>query len=175
MHHLLRGPKGILPDFRFEYLGFVFQQLNLLPFLNVLENVQVPLSISKLNSRQQKARAIAALERVGLSGKEKRLPGELSGGEQERVAIARAIVNDPPILLADEPTGNLDSTTSQRVMNLFRELNQDGQTILMVTHNPDNLDYSTAGYYMLDGRLSGLDSKSGAAVSIQSRLVNGLP
>ena len=84
-------------------------------------------------------------------------------------AIARAIVNDPPILLADEPTGNLDSSTSQRIMILFRDLNQDGQTILMVTHNPDNLDYSTVGYYMLDGRLSGLDSALRTPIPIQFR------
>src|SRR5512139_575073 len=95
------------------------------------------------------------LERIGLRGKERRLPDQLSGGEQERVAIARALVNSPPILMADEPTGNLDSRTGKEIMDLFNTLNEEGQTIVMVTHNPENMAFSTRTIFLKDGRLGG--------------------
>jgi putative ABC transport system ATP-binding protein len=95
------------------------------------------------------------LERIGLKGKGKRLPDQLSGGEQERVAIARALVNSPPILMADEPTGNLDSKTGKEIMDLFKSLNQEGQTIVMVTHNPENTSFSTRTISLKDGRVEG--------------------
>ena len=126
-----------LADFRAEKLGFVFQSFHLVPYLTALENVMLPLAITKMKNRDKIAAAREALERVGLGGKADRLPNQLSGGEQERVAIARAIVKKPPIILADEPTGNLDTKTSEEVMDLFRRLNAAGHTVVMVTHNPE--------------------------------------
>ncbi len=123
--------------FRKEFLGFIFQSFHLIPYLTVLENVMLPLSISKRKASQQQEMAQEALRQVGLSNKANRLPNEISGGEQERVAIARAIVNNPMVLLADEPTGNLDTRTGQEIIDLFQKLNQTGITILMVTHNPE--------------------------------------
>lgn len=144
-----------LADFRREYLGFIFQSFQLIPYLNVVENVMLPLSITNRPSQEQKNVAEEILRRIGLKGKERRLPDQLSGGEQERVAIARALVNSPPILLADEPTGNLDSKTGKEIMNLFKELNQEGQTIVMVTHNPENVAFSTRILSLKDGRVEG--------------------
>jgi putative ABC transport system ATP-binding protein len=122
-------------DFRHEYLGFVFQQQHLLPYLSLLENVELPLVVSELKGQEKRARALAALARVGLIGKENRLPSEISGGEQSRVAIARAVVNEPPLILADEPTGNLDSATGSAVMEMLADLNCSGHTVLVVTHD----------------------------------------
>lgn len=109
-------------DFRREYLGFVFQSFQLLPYLTILENVMLPLTITGRSNKEQAAMAIAILEKVGLHSKASRLPDELSGGEQQRVAIARALVNQPPIILADEPTGNLDTATSKEIMGLLQDL-----------------------------------------------------
>ena len=142
-----------LADFRREYLGFIFQSFQLIPYLTVIENVMLPLSITQRSNREQMKMAEEILERIGLEAKGKRLPDQLSGGEQERVAIARALVNSPPILMADEPTGNLDSKTGKEIMELFETLNKDGQTILMVTHNPENTSCSTRTIHLKDGRL----------------------
>lgn len=141
-------------DFRREYLGFVFQSFQLLPYLTILENVMLPLSITERSSRDQGSMAITILERVGLRSKAFRLPDELSGGEQQRVAIARALVNQPPIILADEPTGNLDSATSEEIMRLLQDLNGEGHTVIMVTHNPENLRYANRCIHLRDGRLN---------------------
>ncbi|BBA69863.1 ABC transporter ATP-binding protein [Geobacter sulfurreducens] len=140
-----------LADFRAEKLGFVFQSFHLVPYLTALENVMLPLAITKMKNRDKIAAAREALERVGLGGKADRLPNQLSGGEQERVAIARAIVKKPPIILADEPTGNLDTKTSEEVMDLFRRLNAAGHTVVMVTHNPDNCAYANRTIRLRDG------------------------
>jgi putative ABC transport system ATP-binding protein len=113
----------------------------------------VPLSITKRSNREQVKMADEILEKIGLQGKERRLPDQLSGGEQERVAIARALVNSPPILMADEPTGNLDSRTGKEIMDLFNTLNEEGQTIVMVTHNPENMAFSTRTVFLKDGRV----------------------
>jgi putative ABC transport system ATP-binding protein len=123
--------------FRMEFLGFIFQSFHLIPYLNVMENVMLPLAIARIKSQEKTDMAREALKHVGLLGKENRLPSEISGGEQERVAIARAVVNNPTILLADEPTGNLDTKTSREIMDLFHTLNGEGITIVMVTHNAD--------------------------------------
>jgi putative ABC transport system ATP-binding protein len=147
--YALAGEK--LADFRSAKLGFVFQSFNLIPYLTALENVMLPLAISPLKTAAKNAAARDALSRVGLAAKGDRLPNALSGGEQERVAIARAIVNRPEILFADEPTGNLDSKTSLEMMNLFRTLNDAGQTVVMVTHNPENCDYSDRTIHLKDG------------------------
>jgi len=144
-------PGERLADFRAQNLGFVFQSFHLIPYLTALENVMLPLAIAKMNTRDKKAKALAALKQVGLATKADRLPNQLSGGEQERVAIARAVVNKPQILLADEPTGNLDSKTSEEVMHLFRELNSNGQTVVMVTHNPENCGYADRTIHLRDG------------------------
>ncbi len=146
-------PGERLADFRAANLGFVFQSFHLIPYLTALENVMLPLAIAKMGSREKKARAREALGRVGLAAKTDRLPNQLSGGEQERVAIARAIVNEPRILLADEPTGNLDSRTSDEVMGLFRQLNEGGQTVVMVTHNAENCAYADRTIYLKDGKI----------------------
>jgi putative ABC transport system ATP-binding protein len=149
--YALPGEK--LADFRSQKLGFVFQSFNLIPYLTALENVMLPLAISPMKSREKSDAAGEALSRVGLGGKADRLPNQLSGGEQERVAIARAIVNRPQLLFADEPTGNLDSKTSTEMMQLFRGLNESGQTVVMVTHNPENCDYADRTVHLRDGQV----------------------
>jgi len=140
-------------DFRREFLGFVFQSFHLIPYLTLLENVMLPLTTIRMPKTEKRRKALAALERVGLKGKGDRLPGEASGGEKERCAIARAIVNDPPVLLADEPTGNLDTRTTDAVMNLFADLNAEGMTIVMVTHNPRCAAHVHRILTVADGRL----------------------
>jgi putative ABC transport system ATP-binding protein len=144
-------PGEKLADFRAQSLGFVFQSFHLISYLTAIENVMLPLAIVKMSTGAKKSAARKSLERVGLGSKLDRLPNQLSGGEQERVAIARAIVNNPHILLADEPTGNLDSKTSEEVMALFRELNDAGQTVVMVTHNTGNGAYSDRTITLKDG------------------------
>lgn len=148
-------PGEQLADFRAHNLGFVFQSFHLIPYLTAIENVMLPLAIVKASNPAKKSAAREALERVDLGKKLDRLPNQLSGGEQERVAIARAIVNQPRILLADEPTGNLDSKTSEEVMALFRELNAAGQTVVMVTHNPENGAYADRTISLRDGVVVG--------------------
>jgi putative ABC transport system ATP-binding protein len=122
-------------EFRREFLGFIFQSFHLIPYLTVVENVMIPLTTANMKTKDKRAMAREALDHVDLARKAERLPGEISGGEQERVAIARAIVNEPTILLADEPTGNLDTKTSHVIMDLFQALNTAGMTIVMVTHS----------------------------------------
>jgi len=140
-------------DFRREYVGFVFQSFQLVPYLTVLDNVQLPLAVTDLPNAEKRSMAMALITQVGLEGKEKRLPDELSGGEQQRVAIARSLVNSPPLILADEPTGNLDSTTSKDILDLLRTFNEQGHTCVMVTHNPDNLAYGSRTMSVRDGQL----------------------
>lgn len=140
-------------DFRREYLGFVFQQHHLMPYLNVVENVMLPLVTSKASSKEKRIRALAVLQRVGLANKSERLPNQLSGGEQGRLAIARALVNEPPLILADEPTGTLDTRTGVEIMEVFQQLNAQGQTIFMVTHNPENAALAHRIVNIRDGRM----------------------
>jgi len=142
-------------EFRREFLGFIFQSFHLIPYLSVLENVMLPLATRRERAGRKREMASLALEQVGLTGKGKRLPGEISGGEQERVAIARAVVNEPTILLADEPTGNLDSKTSRGVMDLFGHLNRKGMTIVMVTHSLDCAGKAQRLLKLSDGALTG--------------------
>lgn len=132
---IYRLPSEKRADFRREFLGFVFQSFHLVPYLTVIENVMLPLAIVKASGKKKRLMAESALAAVGLQGKSHRLPNQISGGEKERVSIARAIVNEPPILLADEPTGNLDTKTSREIMGLLRKLNDGGMTIVMVTHS----------------------------------------
>ena len=138
-------------DLRSEYIGVIFQSFQLIPYLTVLENIKLPLAITGKKAKEQDKMARDVLARVGLANKADRLPDQLSGGEQERVAIARAIVNKPPILLADEPTGSLDSKTADEIMQLLKELNREGQTIIMVTHNPEACKHSSRTIHVKDG------------------------
>ncbi len=141
-------------DFRSEYIGIIFQSFQLIPYLTVLENVKLPMAITGIKEKQQNKMAKTVLEKVGLAQKMDRLPDQLSGGEQERVAIARAIVNRPPILLADEPTGSLDSDTAWEIVSLLKQLNEeDGLTIIMVTHNPETCKYAGRTVVVRDGLL----------------------
>jgi putative ABC transport system ATP-binding protein len=142
-----------LADFRREYLGFVFQSFHLVPYLAVIENVMLPLAVGRQSSREKRRLAEEALAQVGLAGKAERLPGEISGGEKERVAVARAIVNEPPVLLADEPTGNLDSENSHEIMRMFQRLNASGMTVIMVTHSAECAGYAGRVLQLSDGRL----------------------
>jgi putative ABC transport system ATP-binding protein len=143
-----------LADFRREYLGFVFQSFHLVPYLAVIENVMLPLAVSPKSGTEKRRLAAEALAQVGLAGKAKRLPGEISGGEKERVAVARAIVNEPPVLLADEPTGNLDSGNSREIMRMFQRLNDSGMTVIMVTHSAECAGYAERILQLSDGRLT---------------------
>jgi len=142
-------------DFRREFLGFVFQSFHLVPYLTLAENVMLPLAVVTASGKTKRAMAEVALGRVGLAGKANRLPSQISGGEQERVAVARAIVNEPPVLLADEPTGNLDTRTSQGLMDLLQALNREGMTIVMVTHNPECAQCARRVLRISDGLLVG--------------------
>jgi len=139
---------------RRHFLGFVFQGFNLLPRTSALENVELPLTYRGMAPAARRKRALGALERVGLRGRESHTPGELSGGQQQRVAIARAIVSDPAVVLADEPTGNLDSKTSIEIMDLLETLNRDqGMTVIMVTHEPEMAAYADRTIRFVDGRI----------------------
>ncbi|HSM73408.1 MAG TPA: ABC transporter ATP-binding protein [Desulfobacterales bacterium] len=149
---LSRDQRALL---RRHYLGFVFQGFNLLNRTSALENVELPLIYRGLPVRRRQAKAREALAAVGLAGWERHTPGELSGGQQQRVAIARAIVSDPEVLLADEPTGNLDSARSREIMNLLSGFNRDrGITIIMVTHEADMAAFAHRRVHFLDGRIT---------------------
>lgn len=142
-----------LAKFRHEYIGFVFQSFQLVNYLTVEENVLLPLAITNIKDKEQKEFAEKSLTSVGLTNKRKRLMSELSGGEQQRVAIARALINDPLIILADEPTGNLDTETSKAIMKIFLELKSSGKSIIMVTHNKEFTQYSDRSIELSDGEI----------------------
>lgn len=143
--------KDALAHLRNRTLGFVFQGFNLLPRMTLQDNVALPLVYAGLDKETRRARANALLERVGLGKYAQSLPNRISGGQQQRVAIARALVNQPRLILADEPTGNLDSHTSEEIMRLFAELNADGITIVLVTHEPDIAAHARRQVRFLDG------------------------
>jgi putative ABC transport system ATP-binding protein len=156
--------RDAVADLRNRTFGFIFQSFNLVPRTTALENVELPLLCSRRGLRSQaiRARAGECLERVGLASRMRHLPNQLSGGQQQRVAIARALVNDPRIIFADEPTGNLDSATSTEIMNVIRDLNESGVTIVMVTHETDVASFCQRILYMRDGRVAS-DQHSGGA------------
>ncbi|TGE31869.1 ABC transporter ATP-binding protein [Desulfosporosinus sp. Sb-LF] len=143
-----------LARIRNREIGFVFQSFQLLLRLNALENVELPMIYAGVSPEDRKKRAAAILERVGLAGKMNNYPNQLSGGQQQRVAIARSVVTEPSILLADEPTGALDQKTGQQIMQLFKELNDEGRTIIMITHDTSIAKHSKRIVNILDGRLS---------------------
>lgn len=143
-----------LAKVRNKEIGFVFQSFQLLPRMTALQNVELPLIYTGLSSLERKKRSKTILERIGLSDKMRNLPNQLSGGQQQRVAIARALVTEPTILLADEPTGALDQKTGAKVMELFEELNNDGRTIIMITHDINIARHAKRIVNILDGYLS---------------------
>ena len=136
---------------RNQKIGFVFQSFNLLPKLTITENVELPMMYAGIKPRERRERAVDALIRVGLGNRIKHTPNEISGGQRQRVAIARALVNNPAIILADEPTGNLDSKSSVEIMNIFQGLNNEGVTIVMVTHEPDIAEFTKRRVVFRDG------------------------
>ncbi len=142
-----------LADIRNRRIGFIFQTFNLLPRADAFHNVELPLIYAGLPKRERKCRTAEALERVGLSDRMKHKPNELSGGQRQRVAVARALVNNPSLLLADEPTGNLDSRTSYEIMELFHELHAQGNTLVLVTHEEDIAAYAYRVVRLLDGNV----------------------
>ena len=144
-----------LSELRNAKIGFVFQSFNLLPKFNVLQNVELPMIYATVSASDRKSRALAANDRVGLSNRIKNTPLQLSGGQMQRVAIARALVNDPRIIFADEPTGNLDSTTGESILALFQELSSQGRTIVLVTHDNDIASHTPRRIEMRDGKIVG--------------------
>ncbi len=149
-----RMPDDALARVRNREIGFVFQTFNLLPRASALQNVELPLVYGGVAARTRRERAKTALSRVGLADRMDHRPNELSGGQRQRVAIARALVNEPAILLADEPTGNLDSTTSEEIMRVFETLHAQGQTVIMVTHEADIAAHAARVVLLRDGRVA---------------------
>ena len=146
-------------------IGFVFQSFNLIGDLTVAENVELPLSYRGLTSSERRERAHAALERVGMTSRARHYPSQLSGGQQQRAAVARAIVGDPLLLLADEPTGNLDSRNGENIMELLCELNAGGATLVMVTHDPRYAAFASRTIHLFDGRKTGEEQGAGAVAT----------
>lgn len=142
-----------LAEVRNKKIGFVFQSFNLLPKMTALENVELPMVYAGAGYKQRKAKAAAALEKVGLGGRVNHRPNELSGGQRQRVAIARSLVNDPAIIMADEPTGNLDTKSTFEIMDIFQGLNDEGVTVVMVTHEPDVAQYTKRITVFSDGEI----------------------
>ena len=154
-----------LARIRNRKVGFVFQSFNLLPRATILRNVELPMLYAGQGRRERREHAMAALERVGLAGRAKALPTQLSGGQKQRVAIARALVNSPPILLADEPTGNLDTKTGQEILAIFDELQRDGHTVLLVTHDSAIAAHAHRIVRMVDGLIENGDAGATKAPS----------
>jgi putative ABC transport system ATP-binding protein len=152
-HRVSELDDDALARIRNKEIGFVFQTFNLLPRATALHNVELPLVYAGMGSKERRRLAAEALGRVGLSDRTHHRPNELSGGQRQRVAIARALVNQPSILLADEPTGNLDSTTSEEIMGLFEGLHREGQTIVVVTHEHDIAEHTLRQVHLKDGRV----------------------
>jgi putative ABC transport system ATP-binding protein len=139
--------------YRRDHMGFVFQAFNLLPVLSAVENVEIPLLLKNINSRDSRRRALEMLETLGLAHRANHRPDQLSGGEQQRVAVARALVHRPAVVWADEPTGNLDTEVTQVIVELLVRMNKDGQTIVLVTHNPQVAERARRTVHMRDGRI----------------------
>jgi putative ABC transport system ATP-binding protein len=148
-----RASSDVLASIRNQRIGFVFQAFNLLPKLDVLENVQLPMVYSGIAPEERRERAVRAIERVGLGHRMRHFPRQLSGGQNQRVAIARSLVNDPAILLADEPTGALDSVTGKEILSLFTKLNDSGSTVVLVTHDPEIAAFTPRRIEIRDGRI----------------------
>lgn len=155
---ILKGKDGALAEIRNESIGFVFQTFHLLPRLTALQNVELPMIYNKVKKKERRQRAYEALEKVGLKDRISYKPPKLSGGQKQRVAIARALVNQPRFILADEPTGALDTKSSEQILSLFSELHREGKTIIMITHDPDVAKKADRTVFIRDGELV-LDEK----------------
>jgi putative ABC transport system ATP-binding protein len=140
-------------EIRKQNIGFIFQSFNLIDELNVAENIELALLYHNMPAAERKRRVAEVMDRMGIAHRAKHMPGQLSGGQQQRVAVARAVVGDQPLILADEPTGNLDSVHGQEVMELLRSLNKEGTTIVMVTHSPSHADYAHRTVNLFDGHI----------------------
>jgi putative ABC transport system ATP-binding protein len=152
-----------LSEFRLRYLGFIFQSFNLIPQLTVQRNIELPLYYLGWDARKSAARAKELAEQVGLGNRIDHRPMELSGGQMQRVAIARSLANDPQVIFADEPTGNLDSTTGEQILELLIKLNEQGKTIIIVTHEPDIAKHAQNRLHMLDGLIDRIEGNSNEA------------
>ncbi|AFI29905.1 MULTISPECIES: ABC transporter ATP-binding protein [unclassified Bacillus (in: firmicutes)] len=150
---ILKGKDGALAEIRNESIGFVFQTFHLLPRLTALQNVELPMIYNKVQKKERRQRAYEALEKVGLKDRVSYKPPKLSGGQKQRVAIARALVNQPRFILADEPTGALDTKSSEQILSLFSELHREGKTIIMITHDPDVAKKADRTVFIRDGEL----------------------
>lgn len=150
---ILKGKDGALAEIRNESIGFVFQTFHLLPRLTALQNVELPMIYNKVKKKERRQRAYEALEKVGLKDRVSYKPPKLSGGQKQRVAIARALVNQPRFILADEPTGALDTKSSEQILALFSELHREGKTIIMITHDPDVAKKADRTVFIRDGEL----------------------
>lgn len=146
-------PEAKLADVRKRHIGFIFQSFNLVDELTVAENIELALLYHGISAGERKKRVAAAMDRVGIAHRAEHRPSQLSGGQQQRVAVARAVVGKPDLILADEPTGNLDTQHGEEVMSMLQALNRDGATIVMVTHSPSHADYASRVVNMLDGRI----------------------
>ena len=146
-------PESKLSTIRKQHIGFIFQSFNLIDELTVAENIELALLYHRMPASQRKKRVARVMEKMGIAHRAKHMPGQLSGGQQQRVAVARAVVGDQPLILADEPTGNLDSVHGQEVMELLRSLNAEGTTIVMVTHSPSHADYAHRTVNLFDGHI----------------------
>ncbi|MFD3446598.1 ABC transporter ATP-binding protein [Microbacteriaceae bacterium 4G12] len=151
--NILLADEARLALIRNEYIGFVFQHFHLLPRLSAVENVELPLVYGGLRKKERRERALDALAKVGLAERVDHLPNQLSGGQKQRVAIARAIANDPTFILADEPTGALDSKSGEQVMDIFTQLNKEGTTVIMVTHEEEVAEYTSRRILIRDGKV----------------------
>ncbi|HQN05343.1 MAG TPA: ABC transporter ATP-binding protein, partial [Anaerolineaceae bacterium] len=162
--------ENALAQFRRNMIGFIFQSFNLLPSMDTLRNVGFPLWFSGISKTQRDKRAMDLLRTVGMENRALHKPTELSGGQQQRAAIARALVNNPPLILADEPTGNLDTTSGLGIMQLLSDLHRSGRTVIVVTHDPRMLHFSTHTLYLLDGRLVS-EAEYNAAASMIAQVI----
>jgi putative ABC transport system ATP-binding protein len=161
--------EAMLSKVRSQKIGFVFQSYNLIPRTSALANVELPLAYAGVKARDRRARAIAALEAVGLGGRLNHLPSEMSGGQQQRVAVARAIVTNPSMILADEPTGNLDSAAAEDVMDIFSRLNAEGRTVVLITHEADIAEFAKRVIRLRDGEIVE-DRRQAPVVGVPPRL-----
>ncbi len=149
-----------LAQLRGKHVGFIFQQFNLIPTLTVKENIMLPMSLQDIDEYEKEKRVMELLKKVDLLDRAKHYPNQISGGQQQRVAIARALANDPPVILADEPTGNLDTHTGEIVMDVLKSLNDEGKTIVMVTHSPELAkEYADIVYWLKDGKIEKITTK----------------
>lgn len=166
--HLEQMDENQLAQFRRRTVGFIFQSFNLIPSLSAMNNVTFPMQFARVPPRERLSKAQGLLERVGLSERSQHKPTELSGGQQQRVAVARALVNDPQLILADEPTGNLDTTSGNNIARLLSDLHRSGRTVIVVTHDPRMLRYATHTVYLLDGKIVTEEEYQQSILSIES-------